>query len=737
QLEDLNETETREWANQRGFRCLIRLFEEENIYDFIHPNLSKCLECPSERHINILKNHPKVKWVEQQAYRVQIIRRVIHDKQMEMPTMMKPRHNSEYVRVPVDSAKIKKNTIPQPPLQVTFNDPFYKDQWYLHNEGQTGAPPGNDLNVVPVWKAGFTGKGVTLCVLDDGLQHTNPDLHGNYEASVSYNLVDFESTQSDWKDPMPDGRPENNHGTYCAGVIAAVSNNNFCGIGVAFCAKVGGIRVLDGPVTDMQEALALSLGLGKVDIYSASWGPEDDGKHVAGPGLLASTAFVKGINKYKKKKLIIYSFCAQGRGGRGAIYVWAVGNGGSNSDNCNLDGYVSNIYTLAVSALTEDGLSAYYSEPCASTMASTFVGGPHSIPSLSSRAIKDIHKIKVVVPELDGECMESFEGTSAAAPLAAGMIALVLEANPNLTWRDVQHIVVETARVPTSAETGWQVNGAGYHFHFMFGFGVMDAARMVFLAQKWRMVAPMVTWTIKLDGAISKIEADANTTVTFDISEPPAATGVISHLEYVEFKLYVQHRCRGNLEIFFISPSGTESQVLTRRPRDCSDEGFDQWPFTSVHFWGENPEGKWTVRVRDHTKNQTSTEISVLKVPVVTFKGTNDPWLLNHFFDPIFMGKAYKPNATQLSELVTVEKRLKTLQVPSKKERKSATTNTDEVSDSSSSSDSSGGEPLNDILDGIELMINRAEGKVKLRNGQTNEFPEWLEDEGGVLEQAA
>lgn len=55
-----------------------------------------------------------------------------------------------------------------------------------HNEGQTGGYPGNDLNIIPVWKAGITGRGVTVSVLDDGIQHTNLDIQNNYVRKVSY-----------------------------------------------------------------------------------------------------------------------------------------------------------------------------------------------------------------------------------------------------------------------------------------------------------------------------------------------------------------------------------------------------------------------------------------------------------------------------------------------------------------------------------------------------------------------
>ena len=63
------------------------------------------------------------------------------------------------------------------------------------------------------------------------------------------------------------------HGTYCAAVIAAEANNSFCGVGVAFRSRVGGVRLLvKKRVMDVNEAKALNYQLGRVDIYSASWG---------------------------------------------------------------------------------------------------------------------------------------------------------------------------------------------------------------------------------------------------------------------------------------------------------------------------------------------------------------------------------------------------------------------------------------------------------------------------------
>jgi proprotein convertase subtilisin/kexin type 5 len=77
---------------------------------------------------------------------------------------------------------------------------------------------------------------------------------------------------------MPQDNGDNKHGTRCAGEVAASAHNGFCGVGIAYNASIGGVRMLDGIVNDAVEARALSLNPNHIDIYSASWGPEDDGK---------------------------------------------------------------------------------------------------------------------------------------------------------------------------------------------------------------------------------------------------------------------------------------------------------------------------------------------------------------------------------------------------------------------------------------------------------------------------
>lgn len=181
---------------------------------------------------------------------------------------------------------------------------------------------------MPVWESGITGTGSVTTVVDDGIETDNPDLSENYDPDASYDLND--------NDPNAYPREEdpiNKHGTRCCGEVAA-AKNTFCGVGVAYTGKVGGIRMLDGPVTDSIEANSLSFHSQHVQIYSNSWGPNDDGMTLEGPGPLASKALLDGATK--------------GRDSKGSIFVYASGNGGRSGDNCNCDGYANSIFTIAI-----------------------------------------------------------------------------------------------------------------------------------------------------------------------------------------------------------------------------------------------------------------------------------------------------------------------------------------------------------------------------------------------------
>ena len=147
-------------------------------------------------------------------------------------------------------------------------------------------------------------------------------VHGQIQdAKSSYDFVDNkESPQAPGKKDL--------HGTKCAGVIAS-AQNDVCGVGVAYDAKIAGVRVLGDDVKPSDEAAAFNYGFQTVDIYSCSFGPRDDGMILQYQSYVVQQALLNGVNN--------------GRGGKGSIFVFATGNGGwlKDGDNCNADAYVN------------------------------------------------------------------------------------------------------------------------------------------------------------------------------------------------------------------------------------------------------------------------------------------------------------------------------------------------------------------------------------------------------------
>nr|XP_009679865.1 PREDICTED: proprotein convertase subtilisin/kexin type 6 [Struthio camelus australis] len=333
------------------------------------------------------------------------------------------------------------------------------------------------------------------------------------------------------------------------------------------------IRMLDGDVTDVVEAKSLGIRPDYIDIYSASWGPDDDGKTVDGPGLLAKQAFEHGIKK--------------GRRGLGSIFVWASGNGGREGDYCSCDGYTNSIYTISVSSTTENGYKPWYLEECASTLATTYSSGA-------------FYERKIVTADLRHRCTDGHTGTSVSAPMVAGIIALALEANPLLTWRDVQHLLVKTSRPVHLRAADWKTNGAGHKVSHLYGFGLVDAEAIVMEAKKWKSVPPQHVCVGSLDRVPKYIRADHVVRATTLASAcADHYDQHVVYLEHVVVRVTISHPRRGDLQISLISPAGTRSQLLARRVFDHSNEGFKGWEFMTVHCWGEKAAGEWTLEIHD------------------------------------------------------------------------------------------------------------------------------------------
>ncbi|PGH31562.1 kexin [[Emmonsia] crescens] len=478
--------------------------------------------------------------------------------------------------------------------RLEIRDPIFTDQWHLFNTVE----PGHDLNVTGLWLEGITGKGSISAIVDDGLDMYSNDLKDNYFAEGSY----------DYNDKSDEPKPrlfDDKHGTRCAGEVAAV-RNNVCGVGVAYDSKVAGIRILSKPVSDEDEAASINYKYQDNQIYSCSWGPVDDGTTMDAPGILIQRAMVNGIQK--------------GRAGRGSVFVFAAGNGAIHEDNCNFDGYTNSIYSVTVGALDREDNHPYYSEWCSAQLVVTYSSGGSGA-------------IQTTDVGLD-VCSTRHGGTSAAGPLVVGVVALALSVRPELTWRDIQYILVETAIPVHLDDSDWQETVIGKKFSHEFGYGKVDAYSAVHLAKEWNLVKPQAwfhsPW-LQVHHAIP--QGDTGLASSFEVTEEMLKKNNIERLEHVTVTMNVNHTRRGDLSVELRSPSGVISHLSTTRKNDRLRAGYVDWTFMSVAHWGESGIGKWTVIVKDTIVNE--------------YNGTFIDWQLN------LWGEAINADIQELHPLPT------------------------------------------------------------------------------------
>ncbi|XP_018346509.1 PREDICTED: neuroendocrine convertase 1-like [Trachymyrmex septentrionalis] len=517
-----------------------------------------------------LNANSKIVWADQQKIVKRLKRDYISfvDLESEKPLIREKR--LQFMYGDVSNAINNENHNAAYKLRM-FNDELWDQEWYLQDTRTNKALPKLDLNVLPLYRLGITGRGIKIAVLDDGLEYTHDDLRNNYDAAISYDI------NEDDDDPFPryDMSGMNGHGTRCAGEIAMEANNQKCGVGVAFEASIGGIKLLDGLVNDRVEGEALGYRSELIDIYTASWGPADDGKSLEAPGRLAIEALERGIT--------------EGRNGKGNIYVWASGNGGSKSDDCGCDGYVGSIYTVAVGSASQTGRFPWYGERCPATLATTYSSGAY-------------YDQMIATTDLRNTCTTKHTGTSASAPLAAGILALALQVNNNLTWRDIQHLIAWSSEyIPLSGNPGWFKNAAGFWFNSHFGFGLMNAYALVMASYNWTTVPEKTICRVDnsyiadirlIYRSLKKLQFDTTNVCRTSGSE-------IIFLEHVEVEANLKYSRRGALQMRLTAPSGTLAQILSPRKLDNSDAGFTKWKFMSVATWGEDPRGTWTLDILD------------------------------------------------------------------------------------------------------------------------------------------
>lgn len=481
------------------------------------------------------------------------------------------------------------------------NDPLAPRQWHLRASGIAVA--GSDINVENVWDYdgtnGIRGEGVGIVIIDDGLQIRHPDLVGNVDLD---NNFDFTARDGD---PTPVA--DNAHGTACGGVAAGVGNNDLGITGVAPEATLHGIRLIDTGFEDSESAAALLFEMDIIDISSNSWGPPDSFLLLGGPERDSLTAAA------------LKTGAETGRGGKGTIYSWAAGNGRNDGDNSNYDSYANSIYTIAVAATNSDATNSWYSEPGANLVISAPSNGLSSQLGIVTTDITGASGYSNATAPLGADYTGTFGGTSSACPTVSGAVALILEANPALGWRDVQEILITSAKKVDPADTDWIVNGAGFNFNHDYGPGLLDVEAAVNLATTWTNLEEQISASSILRRIAATIPNNNATGVTreFDLSDSNI------RVEHVTLTVDLDTDDRADLEITLISPNGTESRLAEVHRSRFGGESYENWTFSSVRCWGENSRGIWTVKIADRS-SLGSVASSTLNLLELTVFGSSD-----------------------------------------------------------------------------------------------------------------
>ncbi|HDZ20622.1 hypothetical protein LCGC14_0692520 [marine sediment metagenome] len=455
------------------------------------------------------------------------------------------------------------------------NDPyFHRDtpsagwpgQWHLINEHVAGL----DAGVQGAWDRDFTGVGVIIGIVDDSLETTHPDLAPNYVAADSW---DFGQN-----DPVPDPVVSaDRHGISVAGVAAARGGNGVGVTGAAPYAGLAGLRIdFDNQTEQMfiDATLYHSSGANtNIDIKNHSYGIAAAYIHTPAETQAFDTSAAAGT-----------------------VHVLAAGNERSDANKKDIQ---NNPNTITVAALGSNGTFASYSN----YGASVFVTAPSSgssfgITTTDRTGSSGYNPSDDTFPDLNYTSV--FGGTSSASPLAAGVLALVKQAQPDLDVRFAKHLLAMTSDIVDAADAtdqsdgGWRTNAAGYAFNQNYGFGLIDADELTQIAGDYVGILPLTTessGTIVVEQAIPDNNA-AGIVRTFELT---ASTP----LEELLVTLDITHTWHSDINITLTSPSGTTSRLVAGREGGAGQLTSHVWEYTSNVFWGEDPQGIWTIQLAD------------------------------------------------------------------------------------------------------------------------------------------
>ncbi len=351
------------------------------------------------------------------------------------------------------------------------NDEYFTHLWHLYNTGQTGGKPHADINAVGAWQITAGDPNIIIAVIDTGVDVNHPDLIDNIVPG--YDFFDDDNDPSPSLDNMPIGA----HGTMCAG-LAAAQGNNYIGVcGVAWKCKIMPIRIANGEdfIVDSDIATAIRWAASHgADVLSNSWG-----------GDYPSQAIYSAILDVTKQN-------GTGRNGKGCVVCFAAGNWENGGPVAYPAAYPE---VIAVGATDHEDQVWYYSASGPELDIVAPSGGLREDYFFNNKPFLWTTDITGIFGEsiynLDYQMLDysdTMSGTSGACPLVAGVAALVLSVDPNLTTMEVRRILLNTA--VDLGEPGTDK---------YYGFGRVDANAAVHLALNPPVTPPSSFITLYVD----------------------------------------------------------------------------------------------------------------------------------------------------------------------------------------------------------------------------------------------
>jgi subtilisin-like proprotein convertase family protein len=484
------------------------------------------------------------------------------------------------------------------PTNLTLpTDPLIGFQWYLYT-----------VRAIYAWEKA-TGAGVKVGVFDQGIDATNPDLQANTNTLAGRNALNL----------TLGGAPvaaSDNHGTWVAGVIGAASDGIGI-VGIAYNSQLVPIYTSSSFSSQYINEITNAFKYAKtLDVLNNSWG--------FGNLLFSGTnwAFLDNANSaiFSPAFVALKDLVSTGRDNLGTVVVQSSGNSYSVGDDANLHNFQNSKYIITVGATDYFGKISSFS----TTGASILVSAPGGGGGTNANSILTTDRTGIL--GTDPGNYKYVDGTSFSSPVVSGVIALMLEVNPNLGYRDVQQILAYTAQQIETGVGTWRINGAndwnggGLHYNALehaSGFGQVDALAAVRLAAAWDFPAKTVSNTkeIILNKTVNQLIPDNNPSGVYSdifVSES-------MRVERVDVTVRITHPYIGDLSILLSSPSGVTSFLLYRPAAGAlsaygSSQANINFTFDTVLNWGEDSAGSWLLGVYDNAGYSV---------------GTLDSWSLN------------------------------------------------------------------------------------------------------------